>query len=146
MLNVNLILFFTSYQTDTLVVWTEPDGTDMALSFQEFEGCHEVWEFLTEVQKHFIINGEPGGAGDSSDSPPTTPTPQSPPEGPNLSTTSSNSMIGNDTLGLHASGFFILPDPQLGNLEVVEAMLKDQAGKSPGVRERVAESLLKEVS
>lgn len=120
------------------MVWTEPDGTDMALSFQEFEGCHEVWEFLTEVQKHFIINGEP----DLSDSPPTTPTPQSPPEGLNLSTSS----MGNDTLGLHASGFFILPDPQLGNLEVVEAMLKDQAAKSPGVRERVAESLLKEVS
>lgn len=31
-------------QQDTLVVWTEPDGTDMALSFQEADGCHEVWE------------------------------------------------------------------------------------------------------
>lgn len=28
---------------DTLIVWTEPNGTDMALSFQESEGCTTVW-------------------------------------------------------------------------------------------------------
>ncbi|KAI5119593.1 hypothetical protein M0805_005763 [Coniferiporia weirii] len=39
-------------QQDTLIVWTEPDGTDFALSFQDIEGCSEVWEFIVEVQKH----------------------------------------------------------------------------------------------
>ncbi|KIJ37419.1 hypothetical protein M422DRAFT_231798 [Sphaerobolus stellatus SS14] len=39
-------------QQDTLIVWTEPDGTDFALSFQDAEGCAEVWEFIMEVQRH----------------------------------------------------------------------------------------------
>lgn len=41
-------------QQDTLIVWTEPNGVDMALSFQEAEGCAEVWEFLGQVQTHLI--------------------------------------------------------------------------------------------
>ena len=28
---------------DTLIVWTEVNGTDMALSFQEAEGCTTIW-------------------------------------------------------------------------------------------------------
>jgi protein phosphatase 4 regulatory subunit 3 len=28
---------------DTLIVWTETNGTDMALSFQEAEGCAVIW-------------------------------------------------------------------------------------------------------
>ncbi len=28
---------------DTLIVWTEPNQTDMALSFQEAEGCAVIW-------------------------------------------------------------------------------------------------------
>lgn len=28
---------------DTLIVWTELNGTDMALSFQEAEGCTAIW-------------------------------------------------------------------------------------------------------
>ena len=28
---------------DTLIVWTEQNGTDMALSFQEPEGCASIW-------------------------------------------------------------------------------------------------------
>lgn len=30
-------------QQDTLIVWTEPSGVDMALSFQEAEGCLSIW-------------------------------------------------------------------------------------------------------
>ncbi|CAB5395087.1 unnamed protein product [Rhizophagus irregularis] len=30
-------------QQDTLIVWTEPNGSDLALSFQEAEGCTEIW-------------------------------------------------------------------------------------------------------
>ena len=28
----------------------------MALSFQELEGCNEVWDFITEVQHHFALS------------------------------------------------------------------------------------------
>ncbi|KAF8463834.1 component of IIS longevity pathway SMK-1-domain-containing protein [Kalaharituber pfeilii] len=37
-------------QQETLIVWTEPNGTDMALSFQEPEGCAAIWEFVNNVQ------------------------------------------------------------------------------------------------
>ena len=32
--------------TDTLIVWTETSGIDMALSFQEAEGCATIWLVL----------------------------------------------------------------------------------------------------
>lgn len=43
---------------ETLIVWTEPDGVDYALSFQEAEGCAEVWNFIAEVQQHMKASGE----------------------------------------------------------------------------------------
>jgi len=33
------------------MVWTEPDGTDMALSFETPEGCHKVWDVINEVHR-----------------------------------------------------------------------------------------------
>ncbi|CAK7227726.1 Platinum sensitivity protein [Sporothrix curviconia] len=37
---------------DTLIVWTEPTtGLDMALSFQEADGCLLIWNFIHEVQR-----------------------------------------------------------------------------------------------
>lgn len=30
-------------QQDTLIVWTDQNITDMALSFQEAEGCSAIW-------------------------------------------------------------------------------------------------------
>lgn len=42
---------------DTLIVWTEPDGVDYALSFQDPEGCSEVWNFIQEVQRHMNNGG-----------------------------------------------------------------------------------------
>ncbi|RPB05173.1 DUF625-domain-containing protein [Choiromyces venosus 120613-1] len=41
-------------QQETLIVWTEPHGTDMALSFQEPEGCAAIWEFVSHVQSHLL--------------------------------------------------------------------------------------------
>ncbi|KAF1812630.1 DUF625-domain-containing protein [Eremomyces bilateralis CBS 781.70] len=38
-------------QQDTLIVWTETNGTDMALSFQEAEGCGAIWEFVSDAQQ-----------------------------------------------------------------------------------------------
>jgi len=43
--------------SDTLIVWTEPDGVDYALSFQDPEGCSEVWNFILDVQRHMNSNG-----------------------------------------------------------------------------------------
>ncbi|KIY46468.1 hypothetical protein FISHEDRAFT_47252, partial [Fistulina hepatica ATCC 64428] len=43
-------------QQDTLIVWTEPDGMDYALSFQDPDGCSEIWTFIVEVQRH--LSGE----------------------------------------------------------------------------------------
>ncbi|KAL2013738.1 hypothetical protein VTN00DRAFT_1263 [Thermoascus crustaceus] len=41
-------------QQETLIVWTEPNGTDMALSFQEAEGCAVIWDFVNSVQQHLL--------------------------------------------------------------------------------------------
>ncbi|KAK9464030.1 component of IIS longevity pathway SMK-1-domain-containing protein [Lipomyces oligophaga] len=46
-------------QQDTLIVWTEPDDTDLALSFQEREGCASVWDFITEVQRQLASDELP---------------------------------------------------------------------------------------
>jgi len=40
-------------QQETLIVWTESDGLDLALSFQEPAGCNEIWEQILDAQKRF---------------------------------------------------------------------------------------------
>ena len=39
-------------QQDTLIVWTEQNGTDMALSFQEPEGCANIWYAYNQCDYH----------------------------------------------------------------------------------------------
>jgi hypothetical protein len=36
-------------QSETLLVWTETTGTDMALRFQETDGCAEIWALINQV-------------------------------------------------------------------------------------------------
>jgi hypothetical protein len=51
-------LFWASHsplRVDTLIVWTEPNGIDYALSFQDPEGCAEVWNFILEVQRMHTV-------------------------------------------------------------------------------------------
>lgn len=36
-------------QQDTLIVWSDPNRRDLALSFQEKAGCDEIWEKICEV-------------------------------------------------------------------------------------------------
>ncbi|KAI6785207.1 uncharacterized protein J7T54_006849 [Emericellopsis cladophorae] len=51
-------------QQETLIVWTEPvNGIDMALSFQESEGCSAIWRFVSNVQ-HALQNNL-GGVDDT---------------------------------------------------------------------------------
>lgn len=42
----------TQYQKQqgTLIVWTESDNYDLALSFQDKDGCNEIWEKICQVQ------------------------------------------------------------------------------------------------
>lgn len=37
-------------QCETLIVWSENDNTELALSFQERAGCDEIWEKICQVQ------------------------------------------------------------------------------------------------
>jgi len=53
----------TAYQKqqETLIVWSEGDNFDLALSFQEKAGCDEIWEKICQVnyfKLHYFINCE----------------------------------------------------------------------------------------
>lgn len=38
-------------QQETLIVWTDSNGSDLALSFQETEGCADLCDFIIRVQQ-----------------------------------------------------------------------------------------------
>ncbi|UNI13452.1 Platinum sensitivity protein [Purpureocillium takamizusanense] len=45
-------------QQETLIVWQEPtSGVDMALSFQEADGCAMIWRFVSNIQHALQNNG-----------------------------------------------------------------------------------------
>uniref|UniRef100_A0A2P2I7I3 Serine/threonine-protein phosphatase 4 regulatory subunit 3-like n=2 Tax=Hirondellea gigas TaxID=1518452 RepID=A0A2P2I7I3_9CRUS len=48
----------TAYQKQqgTLIVWSEGENFDLALSFQEKAGCDEIWEKICQVIRLFICN------------------------------------------------------------------------------------------
>ncbi|CAG8604714.1 1400_t:CDS:10, partial [Dentiscutata heterogama] len=81
-------------QQDTLVVWTEPNGLDLALSFQEAEGCTEIWEFISDIK----VRMGNSNSSDARSSPPPEP------EIPNMT--------------------IKLPEPTLSNLEEIETIIK----------------------
>ncbi|CAL2042923.1 unnamed protein product [Caenorhabditis brenneri] len=67
------ILMDTVYQKqqETLIVWSETDVMDLALSFQEKTGCEELWQKICEVQgrdpgdpEHTFDDGDDSDAGD----------------------------------------------------------------------------------
>lgn len=41
-------------QQETLIVWTESNGVDMALSFQEADGCAMIWDFVSDIQSRLV--------------------------------------------------------------------------------------------
>ena len=51
-------------QQDTLIVWTESNGVDMALSFQEANGCSAIWEFVHDVQQRISALAPDDGSDD----------------------------------------------------------------------------------
>ncbi|TFY56769.1 hypothetical protein EVJ58_g7436 [Rhodofomes roseus] len=101
-------------QQDTLIVWTEPDGVDYALSFQDPEGCAEVWHFIQEVQRH-MSNREDAGV-------------------------SSSPILGPEplvsTANIIRSGH--LPQPQLGIIGEIERAIKSLA-RTNAIKERICE-------
>ncbi|KAH8681480.1 component of IIS longevity pathway SMK-1-domain-containing protein [Xylariales sp. PMI_506] len=90
-------------QQETLIVWTEPsNGVDMALSFQEAEGCTLIWRFIHSIQQQFrAANGH------TDDS---------------LS----------DDLGMDMSNPVSLPPVSLGNLAEIEAQLRMMSSSGNG--------------
>ncbi|CAN3372668.1 hypothetical protein DIURU_004841 [Diutina rugosa] len=44
-------------QQETLIVWTDSSGKDLALSFQETEGCADLCDFIVKVQRESISPG-----------------------------------------------------------------------------------------
>lgn len=89
-------------QQETLIVWTEANGVDMALSFQEAEGCSSIWEFVSEVQTRLAALAPDDGLSDDLLDP------------------------------LHNQ--VNLPDPQLGKLDEVDAMIRN-ASQTPTGRD-----------
>ncbi|KAF2763504.1 DUF625-domain-containing protein [Pseudovirgaria hyperparasitica] len=61
----------TRFSADTLIVWTEQNGTDMALSFQEAEGCGQIWEFVSQEQQRLaqLLGPDDGLSDDIIDNP-----------------------------------------------------------------------------
>jgi len=89
-------------QQDTLIVWTESNGTDMALSFQEAEGCAAIWEFVSQVQQHLLSLGGPDDA------------------------------LSDDAMEGFGANSFVLPQPEIGNLEDIEHSMRSVASTQQG--------------
>ena len=89
-------------QQETLIVWTEPNGTDMALSFQEAEGCSAIWEFLSQVQQHLVAISGPDEYPDDD---------------------------AMDGFQQHPIG---LPPPELGNLPDIEQLMRGASSTPNG--------------
>lgn len=102
-------------QQETLIVWTEPvSGVDMALSFQEAEGCAAIWNFVSGVQAQL-----PDVPGD-------------------------DSLSDDTCMALeHMQNTINLPDPTLGNLEQVEQAIRLMSNTANG-RETLAKYLIHE--
>ncbi|KAF8214082.1 component of IIS longevity pathway SMK-1-domain-containing protein [Mycena galopus ATCC 62051] len=103
-------------QQETLIVWTEPNGADYALSFQDPEGCSEVWNFICDVQQHI-----------SSDE---------------HTLISSSPIIGPEpATSLQRGGQ--LPTPQLGMIADIERAIKGLSRQGQ-IKERLCEYIMQE--
>lgn len=122
-------------QQDTLVVWCEPDGTEMALSFANVQACAEIWHFIHRV-KQYLLEGHhqhlalplDSSGGSSSDELTSSPQQFYNGAGPGLQ------------LANHQSG--TLPPPSFDNISHVLDSLKWQT-RTPSGRERLANWIVK---
>ncbi|KAH8824742.1 component of IIS longevity pathway SMK-1-domain-containing protein [Flagelloscypha sp. PMI_526] len=108
-------------QQETLIVWTEPNGVDYALSFQDADGCSEVWNFITEVQKHMHSVDQSS----------------SPALNPSDSFQTGRIAISSFLRDNH------LPSPSLGVLDQIELTIRS-LGRTQALKERLCEYLIGE--
>ncbi|KAH0604801.1 uncharacterized protein H6S33_006469 [Morchella sextelata] len=105
-------------QQETLIVWTEPHGTDMALSFQEPEGCAAIWEFVSHVQTHLLsMSGTDEMLSDDPNEAMIASVMLPPPELGNLMDIENQIRIASSTVpGRDSLGKFILSEDYIGKL------------------------------
>jgi len=48
-------LFFFLFFQETLIVWSEGEKYDLALSFQEKAGCDDIWENICDVRYRYEV-------------------------------------------------------------------------------------------
>ena len=41
---------------DTLILWSDASGLDLALSFQEAKGCDDMWAQIIDIQKRMAAD------------------------------------------------------------------------------------------
>ncbi|KAJ6560379.1 component of IIS longevity pathway SMK-1-domain-containing protein [Mycena capillaripes] len=104
-------------QQETLIVWTEPNGADYALSFQDPEGCSEVWNFICDVQQHITGSDE-------------------------HALISSSPVIGPEP-ATNLRGGGQLPAPQLGLIADIERAIKGLSRQGQ-IKERLCEYIMQE--
>lgn len=116
------ILMDTVYQKqqETLIVWSESDTCDLALSFQEKSGCEEIWAKICEVQGR--DPGDSDGGYDEMD------------DG-ELSEGSSNAL---STTG--GAGRVILPPIEIGRLSEVDSVIQNHLA-TQALREKMANAI-----
>ncbi|KAM7185414.1 putative suppressor of mek1 protein [Rhypophila sp. PSN 637] len=100
-------------QQDTLIVWTD-NGVDMALSFQEAEGCALIWRFIDSVQQTYQTAGN--GADDG---------------------------LEDDLAMDNMQATIHLPPPDLRSLAELDTHMRAMSG-SPAGRDALAKAILSE--
>lgn len=50
------VLINVCVRQETLIVWSEGENFDLALSFQEKAGCDEIWEKICQVSSRSLLN------------------------------------------------------------------------------------------
>ncbi|KFA77926.1 hypothetical protein S40288_02499 [Stachybotrys chartarum IBT 40288] len=102
-----------SCKPKTLIVWQEPgSGVDMALSFQEAEGCALIWRFVSGVQQ--TLHGSLGGVDDA---------------------------FSDSELPLEAQTTISLPTADLGHLAEIESTMR-QMNNTPHGRDALAKFIM----
>ncbi|TWU72724.1 Platinum sensitivity protein [Metarhizium rileyi] len=115
-------------QQETLIVWQEPSsGVDMALSFQEAEGCALIWRFVSNVQQTFqnTMAGDDGLSEDLAIEVPTTVNLPAAELGNLPEIESSMRIMSSSANGRDALAKFIMADDYIGKLIPLVEMAED---------------------
>ncbi|KAJ4006724.1 Platinum sensitivity protein [Fusarium irregulare] len=119
-------------QQDTLIVWQEPSsGVDMALSFQEAEGCALIWRFVSNVQQTF--HNQLAGAGKQANTSVVN----------YVADTKLTDDGLSDELAIDQTQSINLPSPELGNLADIESAMRILSATANG-RDGLAKTIMAE--